>query len=138
PTAKCPLLKLQWLRDHQADAFGLAWKWLHAPDFIVHRLTGEVGTDYSLASRTFAFDIHQRRWNEQAMELAGISAGLWPEVRVGVTPVGKVTQGAASLTGLPEGIPVVVGGHDHICGAAAVGALTEGSVVDSMGTAESV
>jgi len=138
PTAKCPLLKLQWIRDHQTGVFEKAWKWLHAPDYIAHRLTGEIGTDFSLAGRTFAFDIHERRWNPQALEIAGVPESLFPEVYKGDSPVGLVTAKAAEATGLPAGIPVVIGGHDHICGAAAVGALESGAVVDSMGTAESL
>jgi xylulokinase len=49
-----------------------------------------------------------------------------------------VTAEAAEETGLPVGIPVAVGGHDHLCGALAAGAVSPGEIVDSIGTAESV
>ncbi len=40
------------------------------------------------------------------------------------------------MVSAPAGIPVVVGGHDHICGAFGAGAMGPGEIVDSMGTAE--
>lgn len=138
PSTKCPLIKLEWLRDHRSKAFESAWKWLHMPDYIVFLLTGEAGTDYSLAGRTLAFDIHRRRWCEWILTWAKVDSRLWPKAQLASQPVGVVTQNASELTGLPPGIPVVVAGHDHVCGAAGVGAFDQGAVVDSVGTAESV
>lgn len=40
------------------------------------------------------------------------------------------------MVSAPAGIPVAVGGHDHICGAFGAGAMGPGEIVDSMGTAE--
>lgn len=138
PSPKCPIIKLQWIKDHQPDVFERAWKWLHLPDYVAFRLTENAYTDLSLATRTLAFDIHRGVWCEWILATAGISAEIFPTPVTGVTPVGIVTQEAAKRTGLPAGIPVVVAGHDHICGAAGVGALDEGAAVDSMGTAESL
>lgn len=138
PSFKCPLIRLEWLKTHQSEVYEQAWKWLHVPDYIVWRLTGETGTDFSLASRTLAFDIHRGVWCEWIVSTADINGDLFPRVVAGTTAVGEVTADAADRTGVPKGIPVIVGGHDHVCGAAGVGALQEGAVVDSMGTAESM
>lgn len=37
---------------------------------------------------------------------------------------------------VPPDIPVVVCGHDHVCGAFGAGVVEPGEVADSMGTAE--
>jgi sugar (pentulose or hexulose) kinase len=42
------------------------------------------------------------------------------------------------MAGLPEGLPVAVSGHDHVCGALAVSAVNPGLIFNSMGTAESL
>lgn len=141
PSSKCPVVKLEWVRAHLPDALEQAWKWLHAPDYIVYRLTGAAGTDLSLAGRTMAFDIHRKVWCEWILASAGLDAGLWPTPRSATTPVGVLLESAASDIGLPvecAGIPVVVAGHDHLCGAAAVGVVRKGEIVDSLGTAESL
>ena len=49
-----------------------------------------------------------------------------------------MTAAAAACCGLPAGTPVFAGGHDHICGALAAGAVEPGIVLDSSGTCEEV
>ena len=110
-----PFIKLQWTRDHRPQALERAWKWLHAPDFIAYRLTGDVGTDLSLAGRTMAFDIHRKVWCEWILASAGIDASLWPTPRAATVPVGALLPSVAAANGLPAGIPVVIAGHDHLC-----------------------
>jgi len=52
--------------------------------------------------------------------------------------LGEVTPAAAEATGLPAGTPVVLGGHDYLCGALPVGAFTPGVILDVSGTWEIV
>jgi xylulokinase len=52
--------------------------------------------------------------------------------------LGEVHAEAAQATGLPQGTPVILGGHDHLCGALPVGAIKPGVVLDVTGTWESV
>jgi xylulokinase len=132
------LLKLLWLREHQPDAFADAKRWLHVADYIAFRLCGIPATDFSLASRTMAFDISALRWSEQMLDAVGIPDGLFaPAVRSGAG-LGPVSAIAAAETGLPPGCTVSTGGHDHTCGAFAVGATLHGAMLDSLGTAEAL
>ena len=51
-TPACCAAKIAWLVDHEADRFESA-RWILAPrDYVAARLTGEVLTDETLASRT--------------------------------------------------------------------------------------
>jgi xylulokinase len=52
--------------------------------------------------------------------------------------LGKVHAKAAEATGLAEGTPVVLGGHDYCCGTLPVGAFKPGVVLDVTGTWEIV
>ena len=54
------------------------------------------------------------------------------------TRLGPVTPEATAVTGLPPSAQVAVGGHDHVCGALAVGVVEPGVMLDSMGTAEAL
>jgi xylulokinase len=126
------------VREEDPEAYSRAQTWLCVADFVAQRLSGEKAMDYSLASRTGLFDIDRREWSERLLEAAGIDRSLMPRLAPSGSPVGLVDRMASQLTGLPIGTPVFTGGHDHICGALAVGVTDEGAVLDSTGTAEAV
>lgn len=130
--------KLMWLRDHCPDLFAKAAVWCCMEDFIGYRLSGTAKMDYSIASRTMMMDLKNRTWSPEILEAAGLSRTLLPELTAPGAKIGTVTAAAAKATGLPEGMPVFAGGHDHICGALACGCLDERMVLDSSGTAEEV
>jgi xylulokinase len=117
--------------------FGRTTTWLSVADLAVFWLSGAKATDYSLASRTMAFDQERLTWATPLLSDVGLSADLMPEARQGGTVVGHVLPDVARRTGLPAGISVVLGGHDRLSGAFAARAGTS-SIVDSVGTAEAV
>jgi len=107
-------------------------------DFVAYRLSGQQATDYSLASRSLAFNLARRDWDGELLTEAGVPPGVMaPAVQSGAA-IGKVTTAAAVATGLPEGVVVGAGGHDHVCGAFAAGVIQHGQMLDSMGTAEAL
>ena len=130
--------KWMWVRDNLPDAAERLKKWLSLPDYILWRLTGELATDYTIASRTLLFNQGSRDWSERMLELAELKKDQLPPVFPGGTVVGKVSAQAHETTGLPEGTPCVLGGQDHLCGALAAGLYRPGMVIDSSGTAQAV
>ena len=130
------LNKLLWLREEEPEVYARLSRWLCVSDYMAYRLTGEQLIGYSLASRTMAFDLRERRWSEEMLSCAGIAPAIWPPVCPEGTLVGYVTPDAAHQTGLAQGTPVYVGGHDHVCGALAMGVFVPGIVLDSTGTTE--
>jgi xylulokinase len=129
--------KLMWLKEHAPALFGSAQSWLSVGDLAVLWLSGERLTDYSLASRTMAFDQTARDWASTLLEAVGIPVGLFPPARQSGTRAGTTSRAVESQTGVPAGTPVVLGGHDRLCGAYAARAGTD-AIVDSVGTAEAV
>ncbi len=129
--------KYLWIKEHYPEVMAIMQHWLSASDYILWRLTGEFVTDYSQASRTMLFDQHQLNWSPKMLRLAGLDQKQLPHIQCGGTLAGKITQQSAALTGLPENLPCVLGGHDHLCAALAAGAVQPGVVIDSMGTSES-
>ncbi len=132
------LCKLLWLKANERSAFERTRRWLNIADYLAWRMCGVAATDYSLASRTLALDIHALAWAEDLIREAGVSPNLFAPLRPSGSPLAPVTPEAARATGLPRSCVVGVGGHDHICGALAAGAWQEGVVVDSLGTAEAL
>lgn len=134
PSAKCGLAKLLHLRE--ADPALLAGAvWLSVADYVAYRLTGALATDESLAGRTCAFALLERSWDAAWLDRFALPATLFPSVVPSGTPVG-VTDGQAQASGLAMGIPVALGGHDHVCAMIGAGIGAPGQALDSMGTAE--
>lgn len=128
--------KLEWHRENTPDAWSKADSWLGMAEYIVFRMTGEKSTDPSLASRTMLFNIGEGEWDEKLCGLAGVSSDLLPPVyKAGAGP-GTLRASMAESLSISSGIPVVVCGHDHVCGAFGAGVVETGEVADSMGTAE--
>ena len=141
PTFKCSLARIMWLcQQDKANLEGATW--LSAADFVAYRLTGEMATDYSLAVRTYAFDLNVKKWDVDLLVALDLGEDLFPALAPAGAPIGKVSAHSCDVTGLPRGIPVSITGHDHICGAfaagMAAGGIEPGMIFDSIGTAESL
>lgn len=79
--------KVKWLLDHVEGArdkaeqgdllFGTIDTWL------IWKLSGGKAhvTDYSNASRTLLFNIHELKWDEELMKILGVPASMLPEVK---------------------------------------------------------
>ncbi len=131
-------VKWLWLRENIP---GLAEKtacWLSTPDYIAHCLTGVARTDRSIASRTLLYDQYGQRWSPDLLQFSGLSSDQLPQPGPGGALVGRITPSMAVECGLPVGVPVMLGGHDHLCAAFACGLYRTGVMVDSTGTAEAL
>lgn len=129
-------LRILWMAEHERAILARADKWLLIEDFLNFMLCGRQVTDYSMASCTMLFDQRTLQWSEELLRLSGIDRRLLCEVQPSGTVLGEVTAAAAQATGLAAGTPVVLGGHDHLCGALPVGAFQPGVVLDVTGTWE--
>ncbi len=131
-------LRLLWMAEHEPDILARTDKWLLIEDFLNFMLCGRKATDYTMASCTLLFDQRKLDWSEEMLALAGIERRLLCDTYPSGTLLGEVSPTAAEATGLPVGTPVVLGGHDYLCGALPVGAFKPGAVLDLTGTWEIV
>src|SRR5918998_4902534 len=111
------LCKMLWLKENEPDAFARPATWLNVADYMAFRLSGVPATDYSLASRTLALDLHRLEWASGLLDEVGVPPGLFAPLRQGGSPLGPVIPEAAEATGLPESAGVAVGGPAHVSGA---------------------
>ncbi len=132
------LFKLLWLKGNRPEQFNRAVRWLCVADWIAFCLSGEMAASTSLASRTSAFDLSKLTWSGELLQAAGLNPAAFAEVLPSGASIGKVIPEIAARCGLPEHTVVAVGGHDHVCGAIAAGAVRPGVVLDSIGTSEAL
>jgi xylulokinase len=84
------LCKLLWLKENDPDAFARTVSWLNVADYMAFRLSGVAATDYSLASRTLALDLHRLQWAKNLLQEVGVSPDLFAPLRPGGSPRGLV------------------------------------------------
>jgi len=129
-------LRILWMRENQPDILDKADKWLLIEDFVNFMLSGEIATDYSMASNTLLFDQKARDYSDELLAAAGIDRALLADPKPSGTVIGEIHAAAAEATGLKAGTPVVLGGHDFLCACLPVGAFKPGVVQDVIGTWE--
>jgi len=130
-----PLAKMRWLRLHQPEMVS-AVRFMSVIDYIMHLLGVSPCIDLSLASRFMVLDVRARRWSEEMLAVAGLTADRLPVPVPAGTIAGRLSRTAAVDLGLAPDTPVVVGGHDQPAGALGAGATAPGMVSDSAGTYE--
>lgn len=126
--------KLLWVRDNEPRLYEKCCKLVHAKDYMVYLLTGQLATDYSDASGTNLLDINRRDWSNELLEAFGIDRGLLPPLHASADVVGTITKEAADATGLLEGTRVVIGGGDGSCACVGAGVVREGSAYNVLGS----
>ncbi|GAA4971558.1 gluconokinase [Actinoplanes utahensis] len=129
-----PLTKLAWWARADRDTLTGTPRWGGVKELIVAALTGgPFQVDLSIASGTGLYDIHARRWDPEALEIAGVSAGQLAEV-VPTTHVLRLSADIAAATGLSPDTPLVIGAADGPLANLGVGATPAGIGAVSLGT----
>lgn len=131
------LPKLMWLKRHEPELFARTHKFLLPLDFLNMRLTGRAVCDYSIAGGTMAYNIVEKKYDEELLSFAGVGADRLPEVGCMGDFVGKILPEVADLTGISPDCEVYLGGQDQKLAALGAG-IDESSVTVSFGTATAV
>ncbi len=128
--------RMMWIRRRHPEIYAAARRIHLIEDFVVWHLTGKAQIDYSLASRTMAFDIHRLTWSREIFEAAGISMDLMSAPVPTGTAAGRITRAAAERTGLNPDCVIVSVSHDQVSAAVGAGAFDGSVAVDGAGTVE--
>jgi len=128
--------KMMWIKKHHPEICAAAKRIHLIEDFVVWHLTGKAQIDYSLASRTMAFDIRSLTWSTEIFEAAGIDIGLMSTPVPTGTSAGEITMAAAQRTGLQGNCRIVSVAHDQVAAAVGAGAFDSSVGVDGAGTVE--
>ena len=134
PLASFTASKILWVRKHEPELYRKCRHILLPKDYIRYRLTGVLATEVSDASGMNLMDLPNRRWSGEVLEKLEIDPSLLPELHESCEVTGAVTAGAASETGLTQGIPVVCGAGDNAAAAVGTGVVESGKAFTTIGT----
>ena len=136
PGPTFPACKILWLKRNQPEQIEKCAYFLQPRDYIFYNLTGELLTDYSMASRTMMFDQANNTWWSPIFDLLGVKTSQFPDVTDALTSRPLLGEIAREL-GLALETPVILGGGDRQC--EALGALvSEQRAMDSTGTGTNI
>jgi erythritol kinase (D-erythritol 1-phosphate-forming) len=111
-------IQLAWLQKHQPERLARAASALHCKDWLYFKLTGQRAVDPAEGIFTYG-DFRNRSYAPAVGERLGIArhAHLLPDIVDGAQTHHGLTAAAAAATGLPSGLPVVLGYVDVVCSA---------------------
>ena len=136
PAAMYSIPKMMWIKKHRPEVYEAARYIFLMEDYVVYHLTGRRQIDYSLATRTMAFDIKNLTWSKTMFDAAGIDMNLMSEPVPTGSDAGVIRPEAAELTGLNVGTHIVSISHDQVAAAVGAGVFDSSVAVDGAGTVE--
>lgn len=128
--------KVMWIKKHQPEIYQAAKHVFLMEDYVVFHLTGKAQIDYSLASRTMAFDIRLLDWSTEVFTAAGIKPELFSACVPSGSAAGTILPETAVKTGLSERTKIISVSHDQVAAAVGAGAFDKSVAVDGAGTVE--
>lgn len=130
--------KMMWIKSHRPEQYKKSFYIFLMEDYVVYHLTGRRQIDYSLATRTMAFDIGKLEWCHEIFDAAGIDVSKMSQPVPTGTDAGTIKKEAAKQTGLSQSVHVVSVSHDQVAAAVGAGAFDSSVAVDGAGTVECV
>jgi xylulokinase len=127
--------KIAWIADNEPHIAEQTRWYLTSQSYLVARLTGAVTIDHGTAGYFHPlYDLARREWNITGCE-DFVSLDQLPELRWATEIAGTVTAAASAATGVPVGVPVIVGTTDSPAEAVGAGVVETGDLMIQYGSA---
>lgn len=130
-----PVSKILAVKNRSPEVFEKTRMFAQIKDYFVYELTGRFVSEHSVASDHGFFDITNRCYWREMLDLTGINPDFLPTLVEPGTEIGKITPAAAEKYGLDPDTRINVGAFDQACGAIGAGNIHRGIASESTGSA---
>lgn len=130
--------KIMWIKNNQPEIYSKTKRILMMEDYVVYMLTGNAVIDYTLATRSMAFDINELSWSKLLLDTAGIDVNLFAVPKKSGSSAGILKENIKNELGISNEISITAVGHDQVAVAIGAGVIKEGLAVDGAGTVECI
>jgi len=129
--------KFLWIRQFEPEIYKKTYKFMQISGWFVNRLTGEFKDSVGMITGMWPLDYKKLVWHglPQAYEAFGLEKNHMVDIFPPDAVLGHITASASAETGLPEGLPVIVGAGDKQSELLGAGAIDPSIGVISYGTA---
>jgi len=128
------LFQLLSMVENRSPWLGIATTLLTMPDLFNYWLTGEIASEFSIATTTQCYDPHRQNWCEPLLSAMGIPLSIFPKIIPPGTILGKIRREIGEVVKNPELIVVAPACHDTGSAVAAVPASGDNFAWISSGT----
>ena len=130
--------KILWVKNKEPENFARIEKIMLPKDYIAYRLSGVHCTDVSDASGMLIFDVKNRRWSKEMLEICGIREEQLAKVYESYEAVGNVLPEIAAELDIPQTVKVVAGAGDNLYVYLLTGTVGDGMCNISLGTSGTI
>ncbi len=130
--------KLLWVKNKEPENFARIAKIMLPKDYIAYRLCGVHCTDVSDASGMLLFDVKNRRWSREMLEICGVREEQMAKIYESYEVVGTLLPEIAAELGVPETVRVAAGAGDNAAAAVGTGTVGDGMCNISIGTSGTI
>lgn len=130
--------KILWMKKNEPENFAKIKKIMLPKDYIAYKLTGVHCTDVSDASGMLLFDVKNRCWSEEMLDICGIRREQMARVYESYECVGCVLPEIAAELGIPKTVKVAAGAGDNAAAAVGTGTVGDGACNISLGTSGTI
>lgn len=120
--------KILWVKENEPENFAKCKKICLPKDYINYKLTGAFATDVSDASGMLLFDVENRKWSNEMLEICGITEDMLPTVYESYQPIGKTDFGAIVCAGAGDNAAAAIGTNTIQNGMCNISLGTSGTV----------
>jgi xylulokinase len=131
------LPKILWLKENESDNYRKINKIMLPKDYIVFKLTDNIGTEYSDASGTACLNITTNNWDFELIEKLGIEKNIFPKIYDSTAVRGQLKPELSKELGWAN-VYVVSGGADNAVAALGLGISDVSDCMVSIGTSGTV
>ncbi|MDQ8733972.1 gluconokinase [Paenibacillus sp. LHD-38] len=133
-----PLSKLTWLRHEEPELFARTYKFISIKEYVFHKLFKRYVVDYSIASATGMFALGTLSWDEEALNVAGVTPDRLSEPVPTTFRLAGMDEHWAAEMQLSVSMPFVVGASDGVLSNLGVDAIDPGTVAVTIGTSGAI
>lgn len=130
--------KVLWVKNKEPENFAKIAKIMLPKDYIAYKLSGVHCTDVSDASGMLLFDVKNRCWSKEMMEICGVREDQMAKIFESYEAVGLVIPEIAAELGIPADCKVVAGAGDNAAAAVGTGTVGDGRCNISLGTSGTI
>jgi len=129
--------KILWFLKNEKEKTRKVFKYLTYEDYFLKKMgADDYFIDYSMASRSMAFNVNKMSWEEKFLNDFNVNKDkLSYSVKSGYL-VGQLKDELKKYLGIKNRVSLVSGGHDQVCAALGAGVIEEGIGLNSHGTAD--
>ena len=130
--------KILWMKENEPDNFAKIAKIMLPKDYIAYKLSGVHCTDVSDASGMLLFDVKNKCWSKEMMEICSVREDQLAKIFESYEVVGNIKADVASVLGFPATVKIIAGAGDNAAAAIGTGTVGDGRCNISLGTSGTI